>query len=197
MSSTMTPQDLYASKLTTAADAVAEIASGSRVAMGMALAEPPGLLTALAARAEAQAVDEVRLYYFHSTPHAATSVLRYELMDRIRPHCFFLGPIERALLARHGLRSVAADGFQAPGVVVSYTDDAEMQSSKAFLGLGLQTASGVPLQCDEGADFRTFRIGLFGLDKLGQTERAVKPLEQALQAIAQVRAEAVTPAKAA
>ncbi len=100
MSSTMTPQDLYASKLTTAADAVAEIASGSRVAMGMALAEPPGLLTALAARAEAQAVDEVRLYYFHSMPHAAATVLRYELMDRIRPHCFFLGPVERALQAQ-------------------------------------------------------------------------------------------------
>jgi aspartate aminotransferase-like enzyme len=55
----------------------------------------------------------------------------------------------------------------------------------------------VPLQCDEGADFRTFRIGLFGLDKLGQTERTVKPLEQALRAVAQARAEAVAPAKAA
>jgi aspartate aminotransferase-like enzyme len=82
-------------------------------------------------------------------------------------------------------------------VVVSYTDDAEMQSSKAFLGLGLQTASGVPLQCDEGADFRTFRIGLFGLDKLGQTERTLRPLEQALKAIAQVRVAAIAPAKAA
>jgi aspartate aminotransferase-like enzyme len=92
---------------------------------------------------------------------------------------------------------VAADGFRAPGVVVSYTDDADMQSSKAFLGLGLQTASGVPLQCDEGADFRTFRIGLFGLDKLGQTERTVKPLEQALRAIAQARVTAIAPAKAA
>ena len=96
-----------------------------------------------------------------------------------------------------GIVSVAADGFKAPGVVVSYTDDAEMQSSKAFLGLGLQTASGVPLQCDEGADFRTFRIGLFGLDKLGQTERALKPLEQALNAIAQARARTAMPAKAA
>jgi len=117
--------------------------------------------------------------------------------ERLRQQQWELGEAVRTLMQRHGYPSVAADGFRAPGVVVSYTDDADMQSSKAFLGLGLQTASGVPLQCDEGADFRTFRIGLFGLDKLGQTERAVKPLEQALQAIAQVRAEAVAPAKAA
>jgi hypothetical protein len=55
----------------------------------------------------------------------------------------------------------------------------------------------VPLQCDEGADVHTFRIGLFGLDKLGQTERAVKPLEQALGTIAQGRAQASLPAMAA
>jgi aspartate aminotransferase-like enzyme len=72
-----------------------------------------------------------------------------------------------------------------------------MQSGKAMLAQGLQIAAGVPLQCDEGADFQTFRIGLFGLDKLGQTERTVKPLEQSLRAIAQARAEAVAPAKAA
>jgi itaconate CoA-transferase len=96
----MTPKDQYAGKLTTPAQAVGDIASGDRVAMGMALAEPPALLAALAARAEANEIDEVRLYYFHSTPHAAQTVLRYELMDRIRPHCFFLGPWERALLAQ-------------------------------------------------------------------------------------------------
>lgn len=96
----MTPKEQYAGKLTTPAQAVSEIASGDRVAMGMALAEPPALLAALAARAEAQEIDEVRLYYFHSTPHAAQTVLRYDLMDRIRPHCFFLGPWERALLAQ-------------------------------------------------------------------------------------------------
>jgi aspartate aminotransferase-like enzyme len=117
--------------------------------------------------------------------------------ERLRQQQLELGDAVRALMQRHGYPSVAADGFRAPGVVVSYTDDADMQSSKAFLGLGLQTASGVPLQCDEGADFRTFRIGLFGLDKLGQTERTVKPLEQALRAIAQARAETVAPAKAA
>jgi len=96
----MTPKELYAARLTTPAEAVAHIASGDRVAMGMALAEPPALLQALAARAEADEIDEVRLYYFHSTPHAGASVLRYELMDRIRPHCFFLGPVERMLVER-------------------------------------------------------------------------------------------------
>jgi aspartate aminotransferase-like enzyme len=117
--------------------------------------------------------------------------------ERLRQQQRELGEAVRALMQRHGYPSVAAEGFRAPGVVVSYTDDADMQSSKAFLGLGLQTASGVPLQCDEGTDFRTFRIGLFGLDKLGQTERAVKPLEQALNAIAQARAQTAMPAKAA
>jgi itaconate CoA-transferase len=93
-------QTLYAEKRMTAAEAVAGIASGDRLAMGMALAEPPALLAALAARAERDEIDEVRLYYFHSTPHAAATVLRPDLLDRIRPHCFFLGPWERALLAQ-------------------------------------------------------------------------------------------------
>jgi hypothetical protein len=65
-------------------------------------------------------------------------------------------------------------------VVVSYTDDPEVQNSKKFLALGLQTAAGVPLQCDEGPDFRTFRLGLFGLDKLHQPERSLTHLRQAL-----------------
>jgi len=79
--------------------------------------------------------------------------------------------------------SVAAAGFQAPGVVVSYTDDAEMQSGRKFLGQGLQIAAGVPLQCDEGPDFRSFRIGLFGLDKLGNIDRTVAHLDRALTQI--------------
>ena len=89
----------------------------------------------------------------------------------------------RALLARRGIASVAAEGFQAPGVVVSYTDDADMQSGRKFLGAGLQIAAGVPLQCDEPADFRSFRIGLFGLDKLGDIDRTVRHLEQALDRV--------------
>ena len=94
-----------------------------------------------------------------------------------------LGDRVRALLAGRGIASVAAEGFQAPGVVVSYTDDAEMQSGRKFLGAGLQIAAGVPLQCDEPADFRSFRIGLFGLDKLGDIDRTGRHLEQALDGI--------------
>ena len=89
----------------------------------------------------------------------------------------------RALFVRKGIKSVAAEGFQAPGVVVSYTTDAEIQNSKKFLGLGLQTAAGVPLQCDEPADFQTFRVGLFGLDKLHNVDRTVQVLEKALDQI--------------
>jgi len=95
-----------------------------------------------------------------------------------------LGRKVRAVLAKRGFRSVAADGFQAPGVVVSYTDDAGLSSAKSFLGQGLQTAAGVPLQCDEPADFRSFRVGLFGLDKLKNVDRTVAQLDAALERIA-------------
>jgi aspartate aminotransferase-like enzyme len=95
-----------------------------------------------------------------------------------------LGRKVRAVLARRGFRSVAAEGFQAPGVVVSYTDDATLHNGSAFLAQGLQTAAGVPLQCDEPADYKSFRIGLFGLDKLHDVDRAVAQLDAALQRIA-------------
>ena len=104
--------------------------------------------------------------------------------EKVRAEQQQLGDRVRALLARRGYRSVAADGFQAPGVVVSYTDDAAMQSGKAMMAQGLQIAAGVPLQCDEGADFKTFRLGLFGLEKLQNIERTVAHLEKALGAIA-------------
>ena len=94
-----------------------------------------------------------------------------------------LGRRVRALLGKTGFPSVAAPGFEAPGVVVSYTDDADIQSGRRFRDLGLQTAAGVPLQCDEPADFRTFRIGLFGLDKLANIDRTVATLETALTSI--------------
>ncbi|GAB4400416.1 MAG: aminotransferase class V-fold PLP-dependent enzyme [Rhodoferax sp.] len=94
-----------------------------------------------------------------------------------------LGQAVRALFESRGIRSVAAPGFQAPGVVVSYTDDPEIQNSKKFLALGLQTAAGVPLQCDEGPDFKTFRVGLFGLEKLHHVSRSVQHLAQALDAM--------------
>jgi aspartate aminotransferase-like enzyme len=100
--------------------------------------------------------------------------------ERARASQLELGRKVRALLVGRGLPSVAAAGFQAPGVVVSHTDDDGLHSGKAFLGEGLQTASGVPLQCDEPADFKTFRIGLFGLDKLQHVDRTVASLELAL-----------------
>jgi len=69
-------------------------------------------------------------------------------------------------------------------VVVSFTTDPGLQSSKKFLEVGLQTAAGVPLQCDEGPDFMTFRIGLFGLDKWHDSDAAVATLEKALAVVA-------------
>lgn len=103
-----------------------------------------------------------------------------------------LGRKVRALFESRGLPSVAADGFKAPGVVVSYTTDPDIQSGKKFLGEGLQTAAGVPLQCDEGSDFKTFRIGLFGLDKWHNVDRTVRSLQEALD-----RLGVKAPAKAA
>jgi len=100
--------------------------------------------------------------------------------EKVRQEQITLGAKVRALLEGRGFVSVAADGFKAPGVVVSYTTDPEVQNSKKFLGLGLQTAAGVPLQCDEPADFSTFRIGLFGLDKLHNPDRSVAQLSGAL-----------------
>ena len=94
-----------------------------------------------------------------------------------------LGDRVRALLAHEGIASVAASGFQSPGVVVSYTDDVEWHSGRAFAALGLQIAAGVPLAVDEPADFRTFRIGLFGLDKLMHVDRTVENLDRALSAL--------------
>jgi aspartate aminotransferase-like enzyme len=89
----------------------------------------------------------------------------------------------RALLESRGFPSVAAEGFKAPGVVVSYTTDPGIQSGKKFLEVGLQTASGVPLMCDEGPDFKTFRIGLFGLEKWHHVDRTVGHLSAALDAL--------------
>ncbi len=91
-----------------------------------------------------------------------------------------LGRRVRELLAAKGIKSVAADGFAAPGVVVAYTDDADIQTGKKFAAAGLQIAAGVPLMCDEPEGFRTFRLGLFGLDKLQNIERTVASLEAAL-----------------
>ncbi|MEY4524389.1 MAG: hypothetical protein RIR27_1465 [Pseudomonadota bacterium] len=100
-----------------------------------------------------------------------------------------LGDKVRALLVSNGYHSVAAKGFQSPGVVVSYTKDPDIQSGKKFIALGMQTAAGVPLQCDERPDFRTFRLGLFGLEKLAHVDRTVDHLAAALEKITETEAQ--------
>ena len=103
--------------------------------------------------------------------------------DKLQVEQQELGTKVRALLAKSGLPSLAAKGFEAPGVVVCYTTDPDVQSGKKFLAAGLQIASGVPLKCDEPADFMTFRLGLFGLDKLHNVDRTVEYLATALKQI--------------
>jgi aspartate aminotransferase-like enzyme len=103
--------------------------------------------------------------------------------DKVMAEQLELGTRVRSLLSAAGFKSVAAEGFEAPGVVVCYTDDDGIRSGKKFADAGLQIAPGVPLQCDEPADFKTFRIGLFGLDKLHDVESAVARLAKAVDGI--------------
>lgn len=103
--------------------------------------------------------------------------------DKVCNEQIELGQKVRVLLESKGIKSVAADGFKAPGVVVSYTSDTEMQSGKKFAAQGLQAAAGVPLQCDEGPDYQSFRLGLFGLDKLHNIDRTVANLESVINKI--------------
>ena len=105
----------------------------------------------------------------------AEKVLRAEQQE--------LGDKVRAMLKAKGVQSVAADGFGAPGVVVSYTSDADVQNGKKFAALGMQIAAGVPLQCDEPKGYSTFRLGLFGLDKLHNVDRTVASLAEALDQV--------------
>ena len=99
--------------------------------------------------------------------------------EKLRDAQWEQGNAVRAMLAERGVKSVAADGFAAPGVVVVFTDDPQMQTGKPFAALGLQVAGGVPLMVDEGPDYRSFRIGLFGLDKLKDVPASLKRLEAA------------------
>ncbi len=103
--------------------------------------------------------------------------------DVVKAQQLELGQKVRALLAERGIQSVAAPGFEAPGVVVSYTNDAGVQNGSKFAAQGMQIAAGVPLQCDEPDDFQTFRLGLFGLDKLGDVDGAVGKIKTALDAV--------------
>jgi aspartate aminotransferase-like enzyme len=100
--------------------------------------------------------------------------------EKLRDQQIELGASVRKLLAEHGYKSVAAAGFEAPGVVVSYTSDPEIQNGKKFAAQGMQIAAGVPLMCDEPSDFSTFRLGLFGLDKMNDVGAAVGKIEAAL-----------------
>jgi aspartate aminotransferase-like enzyme len=131
-------------------------------------------------------------HVYHTTlPTDALVRLREVMLEteaygfaKVRQEQIELGRQVRQLLVQAGYPSVAAPGFEAPGVVVSYTTDPDIQSSKKFLAAGLQTAAGVPLQCDEPADFRTFRIGLFGLEKWHHIDRTVSHVRAALAQLA-------------
>ncbi len=128
---------------------------------------------------------------YHATMPTDGLVKLYEVMreteaygfDKVKAEQLELGARVRAALEARGIRSVAADGFQAPGVVVSYTDDDAIKSGAKFAAAGLQIAAGVPLQCDEPAEFKTFRLGLFGLDKLHNVDRCMVTLEKALDQV--------------
>ena len=126
---------------------------------------------------------------YHSTmPTDALTSFRNVMLEtqeygfeKLRDEQLELGTKVRALLAKHGFKSVAAPGFEAPGVVVSYTDDPEIQNGKKFAAQGMQIAAGVPLMCDEPEDFSTFRLGLFGLEKLHGVDAAVAKIEAVLE----------------
>ena len=127
-------------------------------------------------------------HLYHATmPTDALKILRNNMQETqalgfatAKARQIDLGMKVRSLLESKNFKSVAAPGFQSPGVVVSYTSDPDIQNGKKFLQEGLQIAAGVPLQCDERPDFRTFRLGLFGLEKLQNVDRTVADLKNAL-----------------
>lgn len=128
---------------------------------------------------------------YHSTmPTDALTGFRNTMLEsrdygfeKLRQDQMNLGREVRKLLAGHGYKSVAAPGFEAPGVVVSYTSDPDIQNGKKFAAQGMQIAAGVPLMCDEPSGFSTFRLGLFGLDKMHDVAAAVAKIETALNQI--------------
>ena len=136
-------------------------------------------------------------HVYHTTmPTDALKILRNVMKETqslgfaaLKAKQIELGAKVRELLVSKGYHSVAAKGFQASGVVVSYTKDPDIQSGKKFIALGMQTAAGVPLQCDERPDFRTFRLGLFGLEKLAHIDRTLGHLATALEKITEAEAQ--------
>ncbi|MFC3873917.1 aminotransferase class V-fold PLP-dependent enzyme [Neisseria musculi] len=128
---------------------------------------------------------------YHATPPTDALMKLHDVMKeaeaagfgRLQAAQTELGAKIRALLAEAGYPSVAAAGFEAPGVVVSYTDCPDIQSGKAFIEQGMQIAAGVPLQCGEPGGFQTFRLGLFGLDKLQNIERTAAAFARVLDKV--------------
>ena len=128
---------------------------------------------------------------YHATmPTDALAVFRDALLEteaygfeKTRQEQIDLGVAIRNLLESRGFRSVAASGFQAPSVVVSFTDDDNLKNGSKFAANGVQIAAGVPLECGEGPDYKSFRIGLFGLDKLHNCDRTVANFATALDKI--------------
>lgn len=142
-------------------------------------------------RAIMQAYEDGGHAYHATMPTDALLTLRDAMVETremgfeaAREAQWELGRKVRAALAERGFASVAAEGFGAPGVVVSYTDDPDIRSGRKFVAQGVQIAAGVPLQVGEGQDFSTFRLGLFGLDKLKDVDGTVARLTRALDAVA-------------
>lgn len=143
-------------------------------------------------RAIMQAYEDGGHAYHATMPTDALLTLRDAMVETremgfeaAREAQWELGRKVRAVLAERGFASVAAEGFGAPGVVVSYTDDPDIRSGRKFAQQGVQIAAGVPLQVGEGQDFSTFRLGLFGLDKLKDVDGTVARLTRALDAVAE------------
>ncbi|RKF16054.1 alanine--glyoxylate aminotransferase family protein [Roseovarius spongiae] len=137
-----------------------------------------------------KAYEDGEFAYHATMPTDALLVFRDTMQEtreygfeRLREAQWALGDGVRAMLAARGVRSVAAEGFGAPGVVVGYTDDPEIQSGRKFAAEGMQIAAGVPLQCDEPEGYRSFRLGLFGLDKLYDVPGTLARLEAVLDKV--------------
>ena len=103
--------------------------------------------------------------------------------EKVKQEQIEVGKAVRAMLESKGIKSVAAEGFKAPGVVVNFTEDPAMQNGSKFAALGLQAAAGVPLMVGEPETFKSFRVGLFGLDKLHNVERTVANLENVIDQV--------------
>jgi itaconate CoA-transferase len=160
----------YRAKLCTAGEAVSAISSCADIAIGMAVAEPPALLTALAARVEAGDLADLRPWYFHSLIHAGTTLLRYELLDRVHPRCMFLSPIERALIKRGEAEGRVPIEF----VPVAFSESSRLLSDRVDLEAFVTTVSPMDRNGlrDEQRLFDDRRARREAADLRGQSEHA-------------------------